>query len=168
MHALFIGMISLAVAASPAEPSSCSGLKSLVATTYGFRPSLLDKKAQDVKAREMDVVWQTVHLYDVARQVNGLPVHSDIGATLFVTPEGEVLTLGHDGETVPHVESDPGWRLSARLAAAGKFPELKALVPDRPPSALDCPECAGTGHIKIEGIKTDFWCSECRGLGWHP
>ena len=60
MLGVLIGMLSVSVIASASDPSPCSGLKSLVATTYGFRPSLLDKKGQEAKAREMDAVWQAV------------------------------------------------------------------------------------------------------------
>src|SRR6266404_3366736 len=60
MQAWLIGMVSLAAIASPSDVSSCSGFKSLVATTYGFRPSLLDHKARNAKAQEMDTVWQAV------------------------------------------------------------------------------------------------------------
>src|SRR5260370_40863615 len=60
MQAWVIGMFSIVAIASPADGSSCSGFKSLVATTYGFRPSLLDQKAHDAKAKEMAGVWQAV------------------------------------------------------------------------------------------------------------
>ena len=60
MHAFLVGLLSFAAIASASDSSSCSGLKSMVAATYGFRPSLLDQKGQDAKAREMDAVWQAV------------------------------------------------------------------------------------------------------------
>ena len=54
-----IGLLLL-IAAPPPGETSCSSLKSLLDATYGFRPSLLDRKAQDAKAQQMDAVWQTV------------------------------------------------------------------------------------------------------------
>jgi hypothetical protein len=102
-------------------------------------------------------------LFEVARRCNALPVHRDMGGTLFVTPEGDVLVMGLDDST-PEVEHDPNWRLSARVSAAEKYPALGSLLPPRPVGIADCSACGGSGELQIGTVR--LGCGYCWGLGW--
>jgi len=56
LHALF-AFLPLAAAATPAP---CAAFDARLRSTYGFRPSKLDKAASDAKAKEMDTIWKDV------------------------------------------------------------------------------------------------------------
>jgi hypothetical protein len=68
---------------------------------------------------------------DVAVQFEALPVYSDMGGTLFITPSLQVLVMRSDDEGLSE-ESSPEWRLVAPVAAAERFATLKQLLPTRP------------------------------------
>src|SRR5688500_12377523 len=85
-------------------------------------------------------------LKSIASKHRALPVYSDIGGTLFITPVLEVLALDHDGGVVPIPETSEKWRLVAVLSAAEKYPELQCLVPTRPSDACQCSACGSTGR----------------------
>lgn len=102
-------------------------------------------------------VW---HLGAAALQRGALLVYGTIGAIFFLRPDGSVLVQDPDSEETPAVETDSTWKLIAMVAAARKFPELAALLPQRPDNVRDCPVCRGTGlYMQVP-------CSVCRGLGW--
>ncbi|AMV23875.1 hypothetical protein VT84_05640 [Gemmata sp. SH-PL17] len=101
----------------------------------------------------------------VVRELVALPVYADMGGTLLVAADGEVYCLDHDSIEVRR-EHDPGWQLLARTAVAEIAPELRVLLPDRPPSAPDCAVCSGSGHIQATPTHR-CWCGTCWGLGWR-
>jgi len=79
-----------------------------------------------------------------------------------LTPSGEVLCLDMDRASRAAPETDPRY-LYAVLASASEraYPELRQLVPDKPPGVRRCPDCGGNGTVPGEaGI-----CF-CGGLGW--
>ena len=96
---------------------------------------------------------------DVASRFDALPVYSDMGGTLFITPSLQILVMRHDEDTLRE-ECSPEWSLVARVAAAERFPELRQLLPTRPTGAADCSVCGGTGRLLIAR------CGSCFGLGW--
>jgi hypothetical protein len=59
IHALF-ALLPLAAAATPATPASCAAFNARLHSTYGFRPSKLDKASSEAKSKEMDAVWKDV------------------------------------------------------------------------------------------------------------
>jgi hypothetical protein len=97
---------------------------------------------------------------DVAGQFDALPVYSDMGGTLFITPTQQILCMRSD-DSVVHEEQSPEWRLVALVAAAERFPELKQLLPVRPVGVSLCTVCSGTGRLH-----QGFRCGSCCGLGW--
>lgn len=97
---------------------------------------------------------------DVARQFEALPVYSDLGGTLFITPSLQVLTMRSE-ETILGEECSPQWRLVALVVAAERFPELAQLLPVRPGNVAPCAMCSGTGRLQ-QGVR----CGSCFGLGW--
>ena len=102
--------------------------------------------------------------HDQVRRANALPVYNDIGGSLLITPEAEILALRHEGADRAQPEVDPRWRQVAFARAAERFPQLAALLPRRPPDAMDCPRCGAEGVVQAG---TAFiTCAECSGLGW--
>ena len=97
---------------------------------------------------------------DVARRYEALPVYSDVGGTLFLTPSSQVLCLPADSVDL-HEEHSLEWRLVALVRAAEKFPELQSLLPARPDNAPACAACSGHGSV-AGGLR----CGACLGLGW--
>src|SRR5689334_15652612 len=75
------------------------------------------------------------------------PVYSDMGGTLLPRPDGEILFLDSDsGDDEPQIETDFGWRITAVVVGAEDYPELRPLLPIRPPGTEDCVACAGLGR----------------------
>lgn len=97
---------------------------------------------------------------DVARRYDALPVYSDIGGTLFLTPSSKVLCLPTDSVDLQE-EHSLEWRLVALVRAVEKFPELQPLLPVRPDNAPACAACSGRGSV-AGGLR----CGACLGLGW--
>jgi hypothetical protein len=99
----------------------------------------------------------------IASEHQALPVYSDMGGTLFLTSALDVLTLDHNGGAAPKPETSEKWRLIAVVSGAERYPELQCLIPARPPDALQCSACAGTGRLALSNAR----CGECCGLGWR-
>jgi len=119
-----------------------------------------DSLQQRIRGRLAEYLTNTAAEYrDVACRFEALPVYSDMGGTLFITPSLQILIMRHDEAAVSE-ECTPEWRLVARVAAAERFPELRQLLPSRPSAALDCSVCGGTGRLL--GAR----CGSCFGLGW--
>jgi hypothetical protein len=102
-------------------------------------------------------------LVEAVRVSRALPVYSDMGGTLLLRTDGEILFL--DGESEgdePQVETEPGWRITAVVVGAEEYPQLSPLLPARPSGTEDCEACGGRGRV------TDYrlLCGECHGLGW--
>ena len=100
-----------------------------------------------------------------ARACGGLPIYGDIGGTLFIRSDGEILSQSNTHEETPSLETNPEWRLVAIVSAVRKFPALGVLLPAPSKGARLCPDCNGTGYIVLE-TKHPLNCSICHGLGW--
>jgi hypothetical protein len=99
----------------------------------------------------------------VARATNALPVYFDLGGALAFTPGGVLLRYNWEAEQAAP-EKDDRWLILAAVSAAEKYPDLRKMLPERPPTAKACSLCSGTGRV--------FWlkafCGNCCGLGWMP
>ena len=102
---------------------------------------------------------------ETARRTGGLPVYGDLGGTITLTPQGEVLMYDEESETVTAV-TERMWQDVALASLAKWYPDLQDLLPTRPEAALGCPNCSGSGWM-MDGR---LFCRLCRGLGWieHP
>lgn len=103
---------------------------------------------------------------EAVRVSGALPVYADMGGTLFLRPDGEILALAHDEGDEPQLETDERWRITAVVVGAEKYPELRPLLPIRPAETEDCDACAGQGRIRVAEIDYRFLCGNCYGLGW--
>lgn len=100
----------------------------------------------------------------LAKRHAALPVTLDVGGALLLRHDGEILEHAWDSPSPLEVSKDAVLRRAAVVAAADKYPQLSALVPDRPAGAADCLQCGGTG--KLVTAVGSFRCGQCGGFGW--
>jgi hypothetical protein len=98
------------------------------------------------------------------RATNALPVYLRWPGALSLTPESVVLLYDWDSEQISP-ETDERRIIAAAVAAAAKYPELPAILPDRPPTAKTCSVCSGDGRVSLSP-KLTLGCGTCFGLGW--
>ncbi len=82
--------------------------------------------------------------------------------------DGQVVYL-NDVEAV-FVEQRERFRNIALFTGSRRYPEIQALVVIRPPDAIDCTHCGGTGQVILPDTIahiTNIVCY-CGGLGWVP
>jgi hypothetical protein len=103
------------------------------------------------------------HMRSIAVMSHALPVYSDMGGTLLITAELDLLSVAIDSDLAPASETSEQWRLIALVSAAARYPDLQCLLPVRPAEAPSCAHCAGKGWL----VQSNFRCSECCGLGWQ-
>lgn len=108
---------------------------------------------------------------EVTVQLDAFLLDPGLGPTTYLTSDGRVVWDNDIWEVAGT------WRdaLSAIAAGARKtgVRELIELFPPRPPSALDCVDCAGTGAFDAHGQLKDIHgraftvvCGNCGGTGW--
>ena len=91
-----------------------------------------------------------------------LPLYPGWFETIGLRSDGEVVSWSTEGDysgTKP-VNDRYLW-LTSLVNAAKSYPELRTLLPVRPPGALDCKHLAYP--IFAEG---KVFCPDCCGLGW--
>jgi hypothetical protein len=91
-----------------------------------------------------------------------LPLYIGWLAALGICPDGTFVRWDEDTNAVTPL-ADGRLRRLAICEGAKKYPELRGLLPNRPPKAVDCDgPCAGTGQIA--GLP-NMIC-RCGGTGW--
>jgi hypothetical protein len=88
-----------------------------------------------------------------------------------IRPDGQVIWIDYDEpHRVRPVEDDRERNLGL-FQGSRRDPDLGFLVPPRPPDAVDCTDCKGTGRPAFpkgyEHLAEKVVCS-CGGLGWLP
>ena len=103
-------------------------------------------------------------------EAHALPLYLDWTGCLAIRPDGEVIWIEDESYEVREVE-DERERNLALFQGSRRDPDLRCLVPPRPPDAFDCPDCHGTGKLPFRGDQAHLAevvvCS-CGGLGWVP
>jgi hypothetical protein len=102
-------------------------------------------------------------LKPAVRRWNFLPLYCGWLSILGIRPD--LSFVRWDIEDDPDVIKRLPEAFLQRLAlcqGAKKYPELRALIPARPPDAVTCEDCKGLGDMP--GLPT-FVCS-CGGCGW--
>jgi hypothetical protein len=91
-----------------------------------------------------------------------LPIYLGWTDTIGIRPDGEIVRWSTETEYqgVQPVH-DSRLLLCALVAGAEKYPELRALLPSRPPGAVDC-----TCHSKPMFAQGKIRCGSCGGVGW--
>jgi hypothetical protein len=100
-------------------------------------------------------------------QHGALPVSADMGGCFAITRAGDVVSFLWDADSDLRTESDGRIRRIIVAAGSRHYPELAPFVPDRPPDAVDCRHCRGTGRPKLgeTPLPENIVCY-CGGLGW--
>ena len=101
-------------------------------------------------------------LAESAASAGALPMYQEWFETIGLCPDGEVVSWSTEGDysgTKP-VEDRYVW-LTSLVDAAKRYPELRSLLPERPPDARDCQHLAHP--LFAEG---KVFCPECCALGW--
>lgn len=102
-------------------------------------------------------------MVELARARKVLPLAKEWTGYHFLTPGGDLLW--YDDETGAWApEKSPRARLGALVSGARLYVDLGDLLPRRPPSAVDCPQCNGVGEIKAGDVVVS--CAPCMSLGW--
>ena len=96
-----------------------------------------------------------------------LPLYLGFGAFIGLREDGELLSVAWESPHDQELVREPLWRRVAIVAGAEEYSELGYLVPRRPPEALACPICDGTGRPTVNGreVPSNIRCM-CGGLGW--
>ena len=106
-----------------------------------------------------------------AESAQALPLSLDWSACLAIRPDGEVIWIDYDEPHQVRAVEDERERNIGLFQGSRRYPELRFLVPLRPPDATDCPSCRGTGKLTFpagyEHFDETIVCY-CGGSGWLP
>jgi hypothetical protein len=102
--------------------------------------------------------WMSPFVADFA----ALPLYVGWTETIGIRLSGEIVRWSTEGD-YPGVQpvQDDKWVLSALVAGAERHPELRTLLPPRPPRAVDCP--CRNHPLFVSG---KVLCGTCGGIGW--
>lgn len=94
-----------------------------------------------------------------------LPIYPDWSGWLGLNPDLDFQFYSeHEDTFMPFGDE---WRLFSIVYAADSYRELRALIPERSPEALDCPLCSQSRiHSLMPNKHKSFGCVRCSGLGW--
>jgi hypothetical protein len=92
-----------------------------------------------------------------------LPLYVGWVASLGIRPDGSFIRWDHDDDRDSVTPlSDAYWQRMAICQGVKKYPELRALLPERPTTALTCEACGGSGQLNAA---SPVVC-RCGGVGW--
>src|SRR5262245_38440669 len=100
---------------------------------------------------------------EAARQFKAVPLHAGWFGWYLLTDRGEVIEVVEDGSVSPVTEP---LRTMCLVEGAERYPELLSFLPVRPPSALTCERCQGSGWMALDDQGGKIRCGDCRALGW--
>jgi hypothetical protein len=91
-----------------------------------------------------------------------LPLYAGWTETIGIRPDGEVIRWSTEGDySGVRVVEDWISVLSALVTGAKRHPELRVLLPERPPVAVDC-SCRNLPLLASGQVL----CGTCGGIGW--
>jgi hypothetical protein len=114
---------------------------------------------------------------EITREYDAFLLDAGLGPVTYLSTDGRVIwddSIG--GDCVWGVEGTSAEAYMAIVAGAHKtgVTRLLDLLPKRPPDAIDCRECDGSGWFNSHGQLVDvngqpfsFVCTACAGLGWE-
>jgi hypothetical protein len=87
-------------------------------------------------------------------------------------PDGEIVILDcRPPHRFVRLEDERKRNITVAVGVE-RYPELRPLLPARPPDARACPYCRGSGEIDAPGIRPEIAAKVlrcyCGGLGWIP
>jgi hypothetical protein len=99
---------------------------------------------------------------ELIERFDALPIADDASGCLLLREDGELFTMGwNTSGQQPRQATDVRPFLKAVIDLAQRYPEISRLLLERPPSAVECPDCRGTGSDRH-----DLGCGTCCRLGW--
>ncbi|MHC5540734.1 hypothetical protein ACYOEI_21145 [Singulisphaera rosea] len=132
-------------------------------------------QAAEVEARIREVLEDStsVHacFHEAIARENVLPLLFGWDGFMAMTPGGRVVWVSDEEPEVVTAIQDERLRNIGRFRGARLHPGLSFLLPARPTDAVPCPDCQGTGRVKLpkslERHESLMVCY-CGGLGWLP
>jgi hypothetical protein len=138
--------------------STAEGVSVRLAVTLELSAWLANRIAAYAAESPPQLRW----LAENAAQAGALPLYAGWVETIGLRPDGELVRWSTEGEYLgtKSVEDRYVW-LTALVDAAKRYPELRPLLPARPPGARDCRHLS---HPLFAAGKV--FCAECCALGW--
>jgi hypothetical protein len=112
----------------------------------------------------------------VGIEQGAIPLYADLGGAVLLSEDGTLLELKWDQDSERYPHEIQGSSLNGRLpltavlvAGVERYPWLAALLPARPPNAIECTTCAGAGRLHSSNVVVDrgLLCGDCGALGWR-
>ena len=105
------------------------------------------------------------------QSLNALPLFFDWSAFMALLPDGRIVWVPYDEPSDIEVVQEERVRNLGLFQATKLHPVLQFLLPPKPPNAIDCPDCQGTGRLPFppgsEHLAERLVCY-CGGIGWLP
>jgi hypothetical protein len=123
-------------------------------------PILIEKRIEEFLSTSDDKIeW----IKAAVRKNTFLPLYVGWIAVLGIRPDGSFVRWDCEGDndTVRPLASSY-WQRMAICQGVKKYPELRALLTERPPSAQTCDACGGSGQLSGA---PQVIC-RCGGTGW--
>ena len=103
-------------------------------------------------------------LKPAVREHRFLPLYLGWVAALGIRPDGSFVYFEYESAPKPVRSLEESfWQRMAIFQGARKYPELRALLPERPTTAATCEPCGGSGAPV--GLP-QLICVGCGGSGW--
>src|SRR6266850_2973417 len=143
------------------EPRSKSG--DATTTRRGRTAHCSDRRRSSTQTAAEDWHNRWTETGGRSRRHGFLPLYVGWVAVLGLRPDGSFVRWDHENDraTVKPL-SDAYWQRMAICQGTRKYPELRALLPERPATALTCPTCGGSGQMSGA---PPVVC-QCGGTGW--
>lgn len=109
--------------------------------------------------------WQSTYV----RSHEALPLYVGWTETLGIRADGSLVRWSTENEWPGVREYENAiWVNIALVRGAADYPQLRRLIPKRPPDATTCDACQGAGIIPdLPAHLKDLVC-KCGGIGWLP
>jgi hypothetical protein len=105
-----------------------------------------------------------------ARRHGAIALMGTIGSIWMLRPDGTFWDADEDwGKPLQPLEER--FHLMALAIGVERFPWLEELLPRRPPGAVACPDCGGSG-VRVPAREASrpsgggHFCERCQCLGW--
>ena len=104
----------------------------------------------------------------IAQESGVLPALFDWTAFGGIRVDGSVVWVEYDAPYRVRLAEPAYVRNLILHRLVQRYSSLATLAPQRPPDAIECPPCQGTGILRIAGVAQPEFNCVCGGLGWLP
>jgi hypothetical protein len=120
---------------------------------------ICERIARFAEEAPADLRWQVEHV----RLNQALPLYVGWTETAGIRADGTMVRWLTEDVTNTQELGDSTWVNLALVQGALRYPQLKTLIPPRPPGARTCDVCLGSGMTP--DAPPSVICS-CGGIGW--